>query len=797
MYIRNFIIHASFEEQMKMFSDIMGPYRDFFPEIYLNYFKDYYFNSDLEGINFNSIFDDYIINNSLNNVFNFLNRMTLYHNHLGDILLEKHQQTIKTKIESEEIQDVLDFFDGVFNSKISCSVTEIVFLVDWDWFRNLFINLELEDLSKVINANRYILYSMPNKYKNDLSELLASLTKQKIQWHYENLEDKVKIYKLLDKDNKTSYIDEILSIFRDEINTSLEHQKLRYYNNIFNQINSQIFLNENTKKIWDIETFIFNNKFQGIVLDSEINEINEFFIVILERFYPIAKKVITTYKALLTKELKTEIFVEIAIPENFTTETKNILKALKEKDFAKFCILCNSYVGKYEISGVPLIYFINGLPNVKEIVLISKNKFLLDEMKGFLLEMQPFYIFNFLIILYKLNETFYHEFIIAFNEVIKEKLQVIPLYKALITNLTAILGIYHLPLSFLASKLDGFLNLDFSLMSEFLNGLNSLDILTFRVLTMRFPHTFKENINQCDFNQILNNSSLPQIALGLVNYHAQLSIIIPPKPYVLYNPRLLFEVDSIIFEGLTKHLKFFLKNNILELERMNEIELEYYIKNFEFFSGFMLQKLKNAPLNEYIFYFRTVNTWGKYLENAGIITLSNEFIEYLNSESFNDKFLNLTIPEMLKFTTDISPNLRNLPFKLYKKNQVLFLSEEYITNLTPYSFMIILSFYTKLHENVELLTITHINFLKEKLLESNFYTLISLFKSAPEELINFLFRAFKTELEEVIMNSSRSEIWISLKNCFHIQTDMDSYISWLVENFPSFNEKLNERYFFE
>ncbi len=801
MYIRNFIIHASLEEQMKILSDIMGHHRDFFPEIYLNYFKDYYFNSDLEDINFNSIFDDFIINNSLNNILAFLNRMTLYHNHLGDILLEKHQQIIKTKIESKEIKDVLDFFDGVFNSEMSPSVTETVFLVDWEWFRNLFINLELEDLSKVFNANRYVLNSMPNKYKNDLYELLASLTKQKIQRHYENLEDKVKIYELLDKDNKTYYIDEkydneILSIFRDEINTSLEHQKLRYYNNIFKKIDSQIFLNENTKKIWDIEKFILNIKFQGIVLDSEINEINEFFIVILEQFYPIAKKVVKTYNALLTKELNVEIFVEIAIPENFNTETKNVLIALKEKDFTKFCILCNSYVGKYEIYGVPLIHFTNNLPNIKEIVLISKNKFFLDEMKDFLLEMHPFHIFNFLIILFKLNETFYHEFLIAFYEVIKEKLQVIQLHEALITKLTAILGIYHLPLSFL-SKLDELLNLDFSLMSEFLNGLNSLDILTFRVLSMRFPHTFKENINLCDFNKILNNSSLTQIALGLVNYHAQLSIINPPNPYVLYNPRLLFEVDSIIFERLTKHIKTFIKNNILELERMNEIEVEYYIKNFEFFSGFMLEKLKNAPLNELIFYFRTVNTWGEYLENTGIIPLSNEFIKYLNSGSFNDKFLNLTIPEMFKFTTSITPNLRNLPLKLYKENQDLFLSEDYITNLTPYSFMIVFSFYTVLQENIELLTNTHIKFLKEKLLESNFYTLISLFKSASEEKINFLFGAFMGELEEVIRNSSRSEIWVSLGNYFHIQTDIDSFISWLVENFPFFNEKLNERYFFD
>ena len=61
--------------------------------------------------------------------------------------------------------------------------------------------------------------------------------------------------------------------------------------------------------------------------------------------------------------------------------------------------------------------------------------------------------------------------------------------------------------------------------------------------------------------------------------------------------------------------------------------------------------------------------------------------------------------------------------------------------------------------------------------------------------MDFLFKTFKAELEEVIKNSSREEIWVSLDRIH--KPDMDKFIALLVDKFPTFNEKLNERYFFD
>ncbi len=796
IYIRNFIKYANVEDQKKMIYNLVKFNLDFYSEIYLDLIKANYLNSNSNGIDLGIHIDSFIINNTLEDLTSFLFQFSDSHDELIRSILKKHQVTFKKKIESEEIQSVCDFFDWIFKSEILFSVSKTIFLSDWKWFSGLFTNLELEDLKKVFNALRYFFPFKLKKYKDELFQLIDSLIKKRIQQHYELLKDKTEVFELLKKVSKPYYA-RIISLFRKEINASIEIQELQYFTSKLKRIENRVILNKEINQIWDFEQFILNEKFQDVVLNSNQNDIKDFFSVILKYFYPIAKNVIIKYKTLLENEECLKNYLEISIPETFNQETKKILKALKDKDFTNFCVLCNSRVGKYELFSVPLIHFVIGLEDIKDLILLTQSECFSAEIKKFILAMHPFYVFNLLVILYKLDEKLFEDFLILFKEVVNEKLHDLHIQSLeVVTALTTILGIYHLQFNFL-NKLDEIFK-DLSLFQRFFKELNRLDLLTFRFLTMRFPLTIKDVIVQFDINIIMKNSSLLQISLGLVNYTSQLSIKIPPKPYIAYNPRMIFEVGSKTFHSLTKNLNNFIRNDIFELEEMNQLEIGFYTQNFDFFSGIMLEKLKDAPLEEYYIYFKTINTWVGRIIDEDKIMLSPGFAEYLDSNEFNQRFLSLNIPEMLKFLGEIQKSLKQLPYILFKKNQEVFLSKGYFTILEPYRFTIILNFYSILEENLTLLTNSHKLLLKRKLLEINFLNLISLFNSVPDIIITFLLTNFRHELNDIIFKSSREEIWSSLNSFFNIDNrKKDEFILWLVKKFPFFNDKLSERYFFD
>jgi len=795
IWMRNFIFYANIEDQLRLtsvYNYFSNP--DFFSAIYLDIIRKYC--SDQEDLKIP--IDNLIIHCTLRELRNFL----LNHQVLGEKLLEKHIQTIKKKIELAEITDVCEFFDSIMHSnEISNSNLNSIFLKDWDWFKELFIKLNLKDLN-IAEAYHYLFPYELEEYEKELFNFLDSLIKKKIKQNYERLEDKVKIHDLLRFVN-IKYQNEIILLFRDEINATLGSKDLNYFTHLFREMESQILLKDKSLEIWDVKQFILDESFQKVILNSKQNEITEFFSVILERFYSISIEVINTYEPLIRNRLSIEDFIDICIPESFSKESKIILKALKDKDFTRFCMFCNSQVGQQNLYSVPNIIFDMspllfgiGLHNIKDIVLVTKPKYLSREMKEILLAMSPFSVFNLLVIFCRLDERLYTEFLTAFKPVIREKLNVL---NPQVANIIAILGIYRFKYGFL-NNLEDCLETEFSLALKAIEWLNDLDLLTLRVLTMRFSKVFGDIIKQIDLENILKNSSIMQISMGLVNYHAQISIKKPPQRFFLYNPRMTFEVFRETFDYLTGNLKNFIRNDILELEAFNQIELNLYTQDFDFFSGIMLEKLMNARLEDYYFYFKCLNTWGiGGLEDR--IILSREFVEYLNSPAFNQKFLNLEASDMLAFLGEVGPHLKQLPYLLFKKNQKLFLNEDYIPKLESHDFLMILKFYSVLQENLGMLSNKQIDFLKRKLLESNFYTLITIVKSVKavaEELIDFLFDKFRAELDEIIINSSRSEIWFTLNNHFHIQkNEINDFIFWLVEKFPFFDEKLKEKYFFD
>lgn len=772
-----------------------------FTKLYLKIIEVVFNNQYDSESEYIKIFQQKIQDSELITIGNFIIHLYSYDAKLSLLFFKKFLYLIKKKIYENNVDNIETFFDILTTHyKDEKQFLESVFLTDWEWFKGIFTKFSNEELfyfCKFRIIDYFFEELFPN-YTKKYKDFILTLMKSRIKEYYDSLKNKIDIYKVFNfslYDDLKNYISQL---FNDSIYESLNNQNLSFYNNLFSNIeHSQLisYLKEN----WDFRNFISCSKFKEIISKVKNNELKKFF----NNFYnedPWKKILFEEYYNLLIERFGNNYKFFLKLSEEGLNFFNNLTEMVRNLEFVDIIKLYKYYSNPYSSRKSAFEFLhLRELIEENEELLISKS------FDNIIESLDITNLFNFLVILKvyhpRLTERFYKKN----NKKIIEKLKK---SSNEFGEIIAILLFFKLDFHFIRELARNKEN-NVSIFSIFEDWVKEIDLCTLRYLIQANPASFLNVFNDFTIKNHVKNSSL--LHIGLFLYKERIDIVreIPGKIFIrkisfggkVHKYPEMVELSNEQFSEMTHCLNPILNldycflnsdHKSFSLLEHNELINNLISEKFEFFSNDITEKIKNSPLKDITFYFKSLITILNDF-NKERFKIPEELELFLTSESIKNKIKQAEFNDIyyfFKFLKIINPPLSK---EIWQRYILLFEDIKFVRKLNKASLSRIFKFYDLFNKNHFQFRNESIKVLKQLILLKNLRELIRCLLGADINDVNFLTSIFKNEILDVAKKSSKYNIANNFREAFIDRYDKKNLK--LVKSI--FKNRLKEKYFFE
>ncbi len=800
-FFEELIKKSSLQGDLQFFPSEYGSNMPLFTKLYLKIIEVVFNNQYDSESEFTQIFKQKIQDSKLITIVNFIIHLYSYDAKLSLLFFKKFLYLIKKKIYENNVDNVETFFDLLATDyKDEKQFLESVLLTDWEWFKGIFTKFSNEELfyfCKFRSIDYFFEELFPN-YIKKYKDFILTLMKSRIKEYYDSLKNKIDIYKIFNFSLYDDLKNCISQLFNDSIYESLNNQNLSFYNNLFSNIeHSQLisYLKEN----WDFRIFISCSKFKEIISKSKNNELKKFF----NNFYnedPWKKILFEEYHNLLIERFGNNYKFFLKLSEEGLNFFNNLTEMVRNLEFVDIIKLYKYYSNPYSSRKNAFEFLhLRELIEENEEFLISKS------FDNIIESLDITNLFNFLVILKvyhpRLTERFYKKN----NKKIIEKLKK---SSNVLGEIIAILLFFKLDFHFIR-ELERNKENNVSIFSIFEDWVREIDLCTLRYLIQANPASFLNVFNDFTIKNHVKNSSLLQI--GLFLYKERIDIVreILGKIFIrkisfggkVHKYPKMVELSTEQFSEMTHYL-----NPILNLDycflnsdyksfsllEHNELINNLISEKFEYFSNDITEKIKNSPLKDITFYFKSLITILNDF-NKERFKITEELELFLTSESIKNKIKQAEFNDIyyfFKFLKIINPPLSK---EIWQKYILLFDDIKFVRKLNKASFSRAFKFYDLFNKNHFQFRNESIKVLKQLILSKNLRELIQYLLGADINDVNFLISTFKNEILNVSKKSSKYDIANNFRGAFINRYDKKNLK--LVKSI--FKNRLKEKYFFE
>jgi len=814
--IKQYISNSNFSLDISILDRRRLYLKKFIEKIYFDFLKEALNKDPKINIKNKSILQGKIKETNLDQICTYLYELNSRDPFLSKEFFIHIIDDIKFLMNKADAPSLRDFFMELISLDFNPNIIIQYLLKDWNWFQNLFLKFSITELLEIYYPifNQFFGYYIKS-YANEYQSLIYSIIKNKLLDYYKQLENKVDIYKIISRSPLFDTIkDDVLQLLENAIKQSIKDSSLnlKIFADFLNEIN-KIYYNK-TLVLQGLNFEIINSdpNFKNLLYSAREKAILEF-MKILEKYDKWYQLFLDEFNDFLSQKFGEGFRIAQQCSENGKNFLIKLPSYFQTLNIEKITLISNStfrswYDLKYGSDNVQNMIKVDRYFQEFIYENIRKNeiKFLDDNFKDVLLNIDIDILLNFIIILFKCHNEILRKIFNKYGTLIKD------IYRNSQFDLFYLLYIlkkYELSIKSL-KEIDADLLKENFFYSLFLKSFKTLDLFrlrkVFQVLLDRYDRydnskDIIELLKEIEFKKNLETSNLLQISIALHNDH--INLLKKPAGLVFFRGQKKtrqVRVEPEIFNDLTEGLKNIIEEKQKDFRNvfLNDIlpeEKKIFINKSVFFSSLILLKMKGSNLFAITQYLETLISWYEEFKEV-IINPPAEFFDFFKSEGFINLINSSSFTDINDFFFTLLKLYPDFSKYIWEENSSYFKSLDFKYKLQKAKYSQIYYFFMFNLSSSDQLTPDIVKLLKEKIESNDFKQLIQSLIQFNHLDLAFNLSNFKKEINKIILNTSKKFLKYGLQDHF-LSKEEKNNLRYIKENLPIINQKINEKYFFE